>query len=159
MSNSVQPHGLKPTRLLHPWDLPGKSTGVGCHCPLQLEKVTGGYNGQLNHKLIQAIMLLALIPVLRSTFCPQLSQLEPLLEMQPRESNVWLRPSGWYATLGPVTASIPTFKSLTGGCGNLLLWFPKKSVMYNVLFIKPPASQTGVMRFFFQSLFTLHMQR
>ena len=26
---SSQPHGLKPTRLLHPWDFPGKSTGVG----------------------------------------------------------------------------------------------------------------------------------
>ena len=22
---------LQPTRLLHPWDFPGKSTGVGCH--------------------------------------------------------------------------------------------------------------------------------
>ena len=30
-------HGLQPTRLLLPWDLPGKSTGVGCHCLLQLE--------------------------------------------------------------------------------------------------------------------------
>ena len=27
-------HGLQPTRLLHPWDSPGKSTGVGCHCLL-----------------------------------------------------------------------------------------------------------------------------
>ena len=27
----LQPHGLQPTRLLHPWDSPGKSTGVGCH--------------------------------------------------------------------------------------------------------------------------------
>ncbi|KAB0378776.1 hypothetical protein FD755_010354 [Muntiacus reevesi] len=26
----VQPHGLQPTRLLRPWDFPGKSTGVGC---------------------------------------------------------------------------------------------------------------------------------
>ena len=26
-----QPHGLQPTRLLHPWDFPGKSTGVVCH--------------------------------------------------------------------------------------------------------------------------------
>ena len=25
-------HGLQPTRLLCPWDFPGKSTGVGCHC-------------------------------------------------------------------------------------------------------------------------------
>jgi len=35
VSDSVWPHGLPPTRLLHPWDFPGKSTGVGCHCLLQ----------------------------------------------------------------------------------------------------------------------------
>ena len=29
------PHGLEPTRPLHPWDFPGKSTGVGCHCLLR----------------------------------------------------------------------------------------------------------------------------
>ena len=34
MSDSLPPHGLQPTRLLHPWDFPGKSTGVGCHCLL-----------------------------------------------------------------------------------------------------------------------------
>ena len=34
MSNSVRPHRWQPTRLLHPWDFPGKSTGVGCHCLL-----------------------------------------------------------------------------------------------------------------------------
>ena len=34
VSNSERPHGLQPTRLLHPWDFPGKSTGVGCHCLL-----------------------------------------------------------------------------------------------------------------------------
>ena len=28
------PHGLQPSRLLRPWDFPGKSTGVGCHCHL-----------------------------------------------------------------------------------------------------------------------------
>ena len=39
MSNSSQPHGLQPTRLLHPWDFPGKSPGVGCHCLLQCRKV------------------------------------------------------------------------------------------------------------------------
>ena len=27
-------HELQPTRLLRPWDFPGKSTGVGCHCLL-----------------------------------------------------------------------------------------------------------------------------
>ena len=30
-------HGLQPTRLLYPWDFPGKSTGVGCHCFLRLQ--------------------------------------------------------------------------------------------------------------------------
>ena len=30
-----QPHGLQPPRLLHPWDFPGKSTGVGCRCVLR----------------------------------------------------------------------------------------------------------------------------
>ena len=35
VSNSSQPHGLQPTRLLRPWHFPGKCTGVGCHCLLQ----------------------------------------------------------------------------------------------------------------------------
>ena len=35
MSNSSRPHGLQPNRLLHPWDFPSTSTGVGCHCLLQ----------------------------------------------------------------------------------------------------------------------------
>ena len=30
------PMDQKPTRLLCPWDFPGKSSGVGCHCLLQL---------------------------------------------------------------------------------------------------------------------------
>ena len=30
MSDSSQPQGLETTGL-HPWDFPGKSTGVGCH--------------------------------------------------------------------------------------------------------------------------------
>ena len=35
VSDSLQPHGLSPSRLLCPWDFPGKSTGVGCHFLLQ----------------------------------------------------------------------------------------------------------------------------
>ena len=35
MSDSSRPHGLQPTRLRRPWDFPGKSTGVGCHCLLR----------------------------------------------------------------------------------------------------------------------------
>ena len=39
MSDSVQPHRWQPTRLHHPWDSPGKNTGVGCHFLLQCMKV------------------------------------------------------------------------------------------------------------------------
>ena len=38
-SNSVRPHRRQPTRLLCPWDSPGKNTGVGCHFLLQCMKV------------------------------------------------------------------------------------------------------------------------
>ena len=34
VSDSSRPYELQPTRLLHPWGFPGKSTGVGCHCLL-----------------------------------------------------------------------------------------------------------------------------
>ena len=37
MSDSSRRHGLQPTRLLRPWDFPGKSTGVGCHCLLWIK--------------------------------------------------------------------------------------------------------------------------
>ena len=39
VSDSYRPHGLQPTRLLHPWDFPGNSTGAGCHFFLQCMKV------------------------------------------------------------------------------------------------------------------------
>ena len=39
MSDSVRPHRWQPTRLPHPWDSPGKNTGVGCHFLLQRMKV------------------------------------------------------------------------------------------------------------------------
>ena len=35
VSDPQRPHGLQPSRLLRPWDFPGKSTGVGCQCLLR----------------------------------------------------------------------------------------------------------------------------
>ena len=34
-SDYLRPHQLQPTRLLCPWDIPGKNTGAGCHSLLQ----------------------------------------------------------------------------------------------------------------------------
>ena len=39
VSDSSRLHGLQPTRFLRPWDFPGKSTGVGCHCLLRVGRL------------------------------------------------------------------------------------------------------------------------
>ena len=49
VSNSLQPHGLKPTRLPCPWNSPGKNTGVGSHSLLQGIFLTQGLNLGLLH--------------------------------------------------------------------------------------------------------------
>ena len=44
MSDCLRPHGLWPTRLLCPWDFPGKNAGVGCHFLFQEIFPTQGLN-------------------------------------------------------------------------------------------------------------------
>ena len=53
MSDSLQPHGLWPTRPLDPLNSPGKNIGVGCHSLLQGIFPTQGLNpGLLHHRQI-----------------------------------------------------------------------------------------------------------
>ena len=47
--NSLGPQGLQPSRLLCPWDFPGKNTGVGCQALLQGIFPTQGSNPGLLH--------------------------------------------------------------------------------------------------------------
>ena len=49
VSDSSRPHGLQPTRLLCPWDFPGKNPGVGCHFLHQGIFATEGSNLCLLH--------------------------------------------------------------------------------------------------------------
>ena len=52
-SDSVRHHGLLPTRLLCPWDSPGKNTGAGGHSLLQGIFLTQGLSpGLLQHRQI-----------------------------------------------------------------------------------------------------------
>ena len=51
MSDSLQPRGLQPTRLLWPWDSLGKNTGLGYHALLQEVCMTQGSNQSLMHLL------------------------------------------------------------------------------------------------------------
>ena len=46
---ALQPRGLQPARLLCPGDFPGKTTGLGCHFPLQRNFLTQGSNSCLLH--------------------------------------------------------------------------------------------------------------
>ena len=51
---TLQPYGLWPSRLLCPWDSPGKDTGVGCHSLHQRNFPTQGSNpGLLNRRQIK----------------------------------------------------------------------------------------------------------
>ena len=44
VSDSLRPHRLLPTRLLSPWDSPGRNTGVDCPALLQEIFPTQGSN-------------------------------------------------------------------------------------------------------------------
>ena len=51
MSDFVRPYRRQPTRLPHPWDSPGKNTGMGCRFLFQCMKVKSiKYNHVLNCK-------------------------------------------------------------------------------------------------------------
>ena len=49
MSDSLRSHGPQPTRLLCPWDSPGKNTGMGCHFLLQEIFLSQGANLSLQY--------------------------------------------------------------------------------------------------------------
>ena len=48
-SDSLQPHGLSPDRILCPWNSPDKNIGVGCHSLLQVIFPSQGLNPGLPH--------------------------------------------------------------------------------------------------------------
>ena len=62
MTNSLWAHGLYPTRLLCPWDSPGKNTKVRCHALLQGIFPTQGSNLHLLHLLHWQVGSLPLAP-------------------------------------------------------------------------------------------------
>ena len=52
VSDSLQPHGLQPTRLLHSWEFPGKSTEVGC---LAFSIIIGYWNAKVESQEIPGV--------------------------------------------------------------------------------------------------------
>ena len=62
VSHSVCPPGLSPTRLLCPWDSPGRNTGVGCHALPPGIFLTQGSNLHLLCLLPWQVRPLPLVP-------------------------------------------------------------------------------------------------
>ena len=57
LPNSLQPHGLLSTRLLCPWDFPGKNTEMSCHFLLQGIFSTQGSNPCLMYWQVDSLPL------------------------------------------------------------------------------------------------------
>ena len=100
VSDSQRPHGLQPTRFLRPWDFPGKSTGVGCHCLLQVTRIRWGHNVSYKdqypyncHQRACSILLSALFGFRKMAICEPGGVLLPdsrssgtlILDFQPPE--------------------------------------------------------------------------
>ena len=68
VSDSSQSHGLQPTRLLCPWDFPGKSTGVGCHCLLHIITLGDRYSEFLSTFLLPSFLVLFFPPLSSFSF-------------------------------------------------------------------------------------------
>ena len=104
MSDSVQPQRRQPIGLRHPWDSPGKNTGVVCHfllqcmkvksknesevaqsCPTLRDPMDWSLPGSSVHGIFQVRVLewVAILPSLRKT------SVSALLTM-PKPLTVWI---------------------------------------------------------------------
>ena len=111
MSDSVQPHKWQPTRLPHPWDSPGRNTGVGCHFLLQCMKVKS------ESEVVQS--------------CPTLS--DPMDCSLPGSSICGIfqaRVLEWGAIAFSVTVRILSFKIFQMIYMCILSYFPKILICY-----------------------------
>ena len=80
MSDSVRPYRWQLTRLPCPWDSPGKSTGVGCHCLLQMVDYYGIKQENVQntyHELLKIFKHIAATEITFYTPSPQFLSFEP----------------------------------------------------------------------------------
>jgi len=83
----LRPRGLQPTRLLHLWDFPDKSTGVGCHCLLpEIPGVTGKFGLGVQNEAGQRI----------TEFCQEKALViaNTLFQEHRRRLYTWTSPDG-----------------------------------------------------------------
>ena len=96
MSDSVRPQRRQPTRLPHPWDSPGKNTGVGCHFLLQSMKVKS------ESEVVQSCPTLTLVGKVTSLLLNMLSRL--VITFLPRSKCLLI---SWLQLLSAVICKPP----------------------------------------------------
>ena len=100
VSNSQRPHGLKPTRLLHPWGFPGKSTGMGCHCLLHSYSLVNSISPKLSSQYKRLRLRLALASMVAQ-------MVKNLPEMGRPSFNPWIRKIPWRREWLPTPVFLP----------------------------------------------------
>ena len=129
MSDSVRPQRWQPTRLHHPWDSPGKNTGVGCHF------------------LLQCMIVKSESEVAQS--CPILS--DPM-DCSPPGSSIHgisqARALEWGAIADPKNHSIKAGRAVTG-IGNLgkkwkKIWTEIRKIIELSIFLSKCISLTSI---------------
>ena len=91
---TLWPHGLQPVRLLHPWDSPGKNTGVGFHFLPQGIFRTLGWNSHLLCLLHWQAGSLPLVPPIREHI-QVIFRLRWGRQGFVREHGQWVDLAGW----------------------------------------------------------------
>ena len=82
MSDSLRPHGWQPTRLLCPWDFPGKGTRVSCHFLLQGILPIQGSNLGLHHFHQYLVSISLTFFLLWGVAIAEVSHIPPALTLQ-----------------------------------------------------------------------------
>ena len=128
MSDSVQPHRRQSTRLPHPWDPPGKNTGVGCHFLFQWVKLKSESEVSLSCRLFETLWTAAYQAPPSMGFSRQEYWSGFLLPSPP----VCIQCNLWYF----YTAKIFTFIKVTFSCSNLYTRFAHLNMIYCLCFLK-----------------------
>ena len=120
MSDSQRPHGLQPTRLLHPRDSPGKSTGVGATVFSEASGYRGGGPPLPMGQWVLGLAAVSGAPlVLLSIRCSEKSAALPVLSSNSPQCSptVW----HWQATVHRVTQSQTQLKRPHNGSSGPLI--------------------------------------
>ena len=91
VASVMRPHGVQPTRLLRPWDFPGKSAGVGCRRLLRwLTQRRALAVTSHNYRCFSVVRLLRIYPLSNCQECNIVNEAHPEAHYIPRSMHLEL---------------------------------------------------------------------